>query len=100
MKGRLNSMVHLKTISATSQSAHPRSSLIGFLLSAFIHGLKAYGASLMVISPADPIPSQNTALAAVPESHKHVALRPRLKSADATFSLPRPTLPKPAWRNA
>jgi hypothetical protein len=93
-------MAHLKASPAPSQSAHTGSSLFGFLVSGFIDGLKAYGASLMVISPADPISSQNTATALAGESHKHAAAGTESKPADAVFALPRPCLPKPAWRHA
>jgi len=93
-------MAHLTAAPAPSQSAHAQSSWFGFLLSAFFDGLKAYGASLMVVSPADPISSQNNRTAPAPESHKHAAARPQSKSAEAAFALPSPTLPKPAWRNA
>ena len=93
-------MAHLKASPAPSQSAHTRSSLFGFLVSGFIDGLKAYGASLMVISPANPISSQNTATALARESHKHATVRSQSKPADGGFALPRPTLRKPAWRHA
>jgi hypothetical protein len=93
-------MAHLTAAPAPSQSAHTHSSWFGFLLSAFFDGLKAYGASLMVISPTDSTSSQNNATAPAPESHKHAAARPQSKNAETAFAFPRPTLPKPVWRNA
>jgi hypothetical protein len=93
-------MAHLTAAPAPSQSAHTQSSWFGFLLSAFFDGLKAYGASLMVVSPADPISSQISVAAPAPERPKQTAARPHSKSAETAFALPSPALPKPVWRNA
>jgi len=93
-------MAHSTAIPAARQSATPRSDWYTFLCSAFLNGLKAYGASLMVISPTDPIRSQNTTAAPLlvpctPEA----ALFHQPKAAIKPAIL-RTKLPKPAWSRA
>ena len=51
-------MAHSTAIPAVSQSTKAHSDWITFLCSTFINRLKAYGASLMVMHPADPTQTQ------------------------------------------
>jgi hypothetical protein len=54
-------MAHSTAITAFHRSPKAYSDWFTFLLSAFINGLKAYGASLMVIHLSDPTPVETKA---------------------------------------
>ena len=54
-------MTHSTAITAFHRSPKAHSDWFTFLLSAFINGLKAYGASLMVIHLSDPTPVETKA---------------------------------------
>lgn len=80
-------MAHSTAIPATAKS-----DWYTFLCSAFIDGLKAYGAALMVAAPSTPSESQP----AVCQSKPAIPHRPVAKHTIP--ALPHPT--KPAWSRA
>ena len=87
-------MARSTSIPAAPQSPRTNSDWCTFLLSAFINGLKAYGAALMVCTPATPSESQPPLAQPKPAIQQHavVVSKPHL-------ALPR-TIAKPAWSRA
>jgi hypothetical protein len=93
-------MVHSTKSSAGSQIAKAHSDWYTFLRSAFITGLKAYGASLMVIASPDTTETQISITALTPATHNHPVAKPQPKPAIHMPALPHCPIAKPAWRNA
>ena len=90
-------MAHYTAIPAASQPTKTHSDWYTFLRSAFINGFKAYGASVMTISPVDHLESQTLPTAPV-RNVTVPTLEP--KPAFDRMALPHSTLPKPAWSRA
>jgi hypothetical protein len=91
MKGRLKSMAHSTANSVTLQPAKTHSDWLTFLCSALFDGLKAYGASLMIVSSSD----SSCGEAAAPPTRIQPIPRPQIKLAVKTSALA-----NPAWRHA
>jgi len=90
-------MAHSTAIPAAPQPTRTHSDWCTFLLSAFINGLKCYGASLMTISPVDHLESQTIPTAPV----RNVTIpTPERKPAFDRKALPHSTVPNPAWSRA
>jgi hypothetical protein len=88
-----------------SQPAKENSDWYTFLRSAFLNGLKAYGASLMVVAPEPPLslpkgPSHLEILETSMEGPKPAARKHPLVTPQASPALPHTTVPKPAWSRA
>lgn len=92
-------MAHFTAIPAASQSAKATSGWFTFLSSAFIDGLKVYGASLMIVSPADHLGAQRISTGPATIVRSTAAAR-AAEPAIRQHALPRTTLPTPAWRHA
>ena len=90
-------MTHSTATGTASQATRTHSDWYTFLRSAFISGLKSYGASLMTISPVDHLesPASSTLPISTP-----IVLTPEPKPAFDRNSLPHTTLPKHAWSRA
>jgi hypothetical protein len=88
-------MAHSTEIPAVSQSTKPHSDWFTLLGSAFINGLKAYGASLMVVAPLSTAGSQPIATSPKPAPRKTPAV-----ATEAAPALSRAPLAKPAWSRA
>ena len=93
-------MVHSTKTPAGPRSARAHSDWYRFLSSAFITGLKAYGASLMVIAPPDTTETQISITVPTPATHNHPVAKPQPKRAIHISALPHCPIAKPAWRNA
>jgi hypothetical protein len=90
-------MAHSTATRTASQATRTHSDWYAFLRSAFINGLKAYGASLMTISPVDHL--ESPASPTLPISPA-IVLTPEPKPAFDRKALPQTRLPKPAWSRA
>jgi hypothetical protein len=88
-------MAHTKAIPAASQSTKAHSDWFTLLRSAFINGLKAYGASLMVVAPLSPAESQPIVTSPKPTRRNAPTV-----ATQATPALPPSPLAKPAWSRA
>ena len=93
-------MVQSTAFSPVSQSAKPRSDWYTILRSAFINGLKAYGASLMMVVPPDTTEAQANIASSTPLTRNNPVAGLRPKTAVDIRALPQTSLAKPAWKHA
>jgi len=90
-------MAHSTATGTASQATRTHSDWYAFLRSACINGLKAYGASLMTISPVDQL--ESPASSTLPIRTPTVPTT-EPKPAFDRKALPHTTLPKHAWSRA
>jgi hypothetical protein len=85
-------MAHTTAIPAVSQSTKAHSDWFTLLGSAFINGLKAYGASLMVAAPLSTAQSQSLVTSPKPAPRRAPAV-----ATEAAPALSHAPLANPAW---
>jgi hypothetical protein len=93
-------MVHSTESPAASQSATAHSDCFTFLRSAFITGLKAYGASLMVIAPSETSQAQSCLAAPGPVTRNHSVAKQQQKPTVHISALRRSPIARPEWKHA